>query len=192
MNYIHVSFIRNVMNAESRCKGLSTSVLLKEDVSKNFRYCCVQPQWQPQGTMLVSGQGFRVSIIDSWGNTANWESERAAANLISEFCKHNTDSWKQSLHQKYYNYSYQEKDCVTYESACFCRKLSWAWEKVFTSTSYPQSPILAWSSCKACCFYFCMLSPVFYSFKFLPWCLPFLLHSFLAFLFLYQSLFSFS
>ena len=37
MNYIHVSFIRNVMNAESRSKAFSASVFLKELVSRNFR-----------------------------------------------------------------------------------------------------------------------------------------------------------
>lgn len=58
MNYIHVSFIRNVMNAESRSKGLSASVLLKEPVSKNFRYCCVQPQCTAPGDHA----GFRPRI----------------------------------------------------------------------------------------------------------------------------------
>lgn len=60
MNYIHVSFIRDVMNAESRSKGLSASVLLKELVSKNFRYCCVQPQCTAPGDYI----GFRPR---SWG-----------------------------------------------------------------------------------------------------------------------------
>lgn len=45
MNYTHVSFIRNVMNAESRSKALSASVLLKELVSRNFRILlCTSPR----------------------------------------------------------------------------------------------------------------------------------------------------
>jgi hypothetical protein len=58
MNYIHVSFIRNVMNAESRSTSLSASVLLKELVSKNFRYCCIQPQC----AVLGDHAGFRPRI----------------------------------------------------------------------------------------------------------------------------------
>jgi hypothetical protein len=45
MNYIHVSFIRKVMNAESRSKALSVSVLLKELVSRTFRVLlCAAPR----------------------------------------------------------------------------------------------------------------------------------------------------
>lgn len=44
MNYVHVSFIRNMMNAESRNTGLSASVLLRELVSRNFRVLlCAAP-----------------------------------------------------------------------------------------------------------------------------------------------------
>lgn len=43
MNYIHVSFIRKVMNAESRNTAFSASVLLKELVRRNFRVLCAAP-----------------------------------------------------------------------------------------------------------------------------------------------------
>lgn len=44
MNYTHVSFIRNVMNADSRSKAFSASVMLKELVSRNFRVLlCATP-----------------------------------------------------------------------------------------------------------------------------------------------------
>lgn len=142
--------------------------------------------------MLVSGQGFRASVIDSWGNTENRGGERAAANLISEFCKHNTHSWKQSLHQKYYSYSYQERKYVTYEFACFCGKLTWVWETVINPASYSKSPILSWSSscvikrsfAKHVVLFF-MISP-FLSFVFLFSFLPFICSC------SYQPLFSFS
>ena len=75
MNYIHVSFIRNVMNAESRSKAFSASVLSKELVSRNFRVLlCTVPGdhgcfeakdsgpplqrqlWQHQAVKEVKGQ----------------------------------------------------------------------------------------------------------------------------------------
>lgn len=59
MNYIHVSFIRNVMNAESKSKALSASVLLKELVSRNFRTLLCEPQGS---RTVVGGQELRTSI----------------------------------------------------------------------------------------------------------------------------------